>query len=51
MITKWQDKILKVLADKAGDFCLGGGTALSKVYFHHRESLDLDFFTFKFSRK
>jgi predicted nucleotidyltransferase component of viral defense system len=51
MITKWQDKILKVLAGKAGDFCLGGGTALSKVYFHHRESLDLDFFTFKFSRK
>jgi len=51
MITKWQDKILKVLAGKAPDFWLGGGTALSKVYFHHRESLDLDFFTFKFSRK
>ena len=50
-LVQWQDKILKVLAGKVDDYCLGGGIALSKVYFHHRLSLDLDFFTFKFSRK
>lgn len=48
---QWQDKILKVLAGSIDDYCLGGGIALSKFYFHHRESLDLDFFTPKFSRK
>jgi predicted nucleotidyltransferase component of viral defense system len=46
-----QDKIFQALANKADNYCLGGGTALSKVYFRHRESLDLDFFTTKFSRK
>lgn len=50
-LVQWQDKTLRTLAGKADDYCLGGGTALSKVYFHHRLSLDLDFFTFKFSRK
>ena len=50
-VTQWQDRILKILAGKADGYCLGGGTALSKVYFHHRQSLDLDFFTLRFSRK
>lgn len=50
-LIQWQDEILKALAGRLDNYCLGGGTALSKVYFHHRESLDLDFFTFKFSRK
>jgi len=50
-ITKWQDKTLKTLAGNVDDYCLGGGTALSMVYFRHRQSLDLDFFTSKFSRK
>ena len=27
------------------DFYLTGGTALARFYFHHRESVDLDFFT------
>ena len=51
MVIQWQDKILKTWAGKVNDYCLGGGTALSKVYFHHRQSLDLDFFTSRFSRK
>ncbi len=50
-LVQWQDKTLRTLRGKADDYCLGGGTALSKVYFHHRLSLDLDFFTTKFSRK
>jgi predicted nucleotidyltransferase component of viral defense system len=32
------------------DFYLAGGTALSRVYFKHRISYDLDFFTKKFSK-
>lgn len=43
-----QDKVLKILTDKMPDFYLVGGTALSKFYFHHRESYDLDFFTKEF---
>lgn len=50
-ISRWQDKVLKILAGRIDDYCLGGGTALSKAYFHHRLSLDLDFFTLKFSRR
>lgn len=50
-IIQWQEKILKVLAGKAKDYCLGGGTALSRIYFHHRQSYDLDFFTSDFNRK
>ena len=30
---------------------MGGGTALSKFYFNHRQSFDLDFFTERYSRK
>lgn len=51
MITYWQDRVLKALAGKMDGYCLGGGTALSKVYFQHRFSWDLDFFTAEFSRK
>lgn len=50
-IIQWQEKILKVLANKAKGYCLGGGTALARIYFHHRQSYDLDFFTSDFSRK
>jgi len=48
---RWQDDILRTLAGKVDNYCLGGGTALSKVYFHHRQSFDLDFFTLEFNRK
>ncbi len=40
-----------MLAHKIDDFYLVGGTALSLYYFHHRQSLDLDFFTVDFSQK
>ena len=43
------DKALKCLKGRVNDFALGGGTALSRFYFRHRESYDLDFFTKKFS--
>ncbi len=49
-IRTYQEKVLKALEGKIDDFCLGGGTALSLFYFRHRESLDLDFFTSKFSK-
>ena len=48
-IKEIQNVILDYLRGKLGDFYLGGGTALSKVYFQHRTSVDLDFFTQKFS--
>ncbi len=44
-----RDKVLKLLKGKASSFFLGGGTALSLFYLHHRESFDLDFFTKDFS--
>ncbi len=47
----YQDKVLKLLEGKMGDFYLAGGTALSRFYFKHRVSYDLDFFTKKFSKK
>jgi len=46
----FQEKVLKALAGKIDDFYLAGGTALSLYYFHHRESVDLDFFTRKFDK-
>jgi len=49
-IISFQNKVLKALSNKIDDFYLAGGTALSLYYFHHRESLDLDFFTKEFSR-
>lgn len=50
-LVKWQENVLKALAGKADDYCLGGGTALSRVYFNHRQSFDLDFFCSEFNRK
>lgn len=50
-IVKLQDKILNLLANKIDDFYLAGGTALSKYYFHHRISYDIDFFTKFYSKK
>jgi hypothetical protein len=39
-----QDKILKIVGTLPVEFYLGGGTALSRAYLHHRYSDDLDFF-------
>ena len=42
-----QDKFLESFFTSkfAPDFYLTGGTALTRFYFHHRESVDLDLFT------
>jgi predicted nucleotidyltransferase component of viral defense system len=47
----YQDKTLKALKGQASPFYLAGGTALSKFYFQHRDSYDLDFFTQDYSTK
>jgi len=39
-----QDKVLIIMSKLDVDFYLTGGTALSRGYFHHRYSDDLDFF-------
>lgn len=39
-----QDKVLQVIQQVNTVFYLTGGTALSRFYFHHRYSDDLDFF-------
>lgn len=39
-----QDKVLDLIAKGNTPFYLTGGTALSRVYLHHRYSDDLDFF-------
>lgn len=39
-----QDKVLKIIGQLPVEFYLTGGTALSRVYLHHRYSDDLDFF-------
>jgi len=49
-LLKYQDNILRFLAGKVKNFYLAGGTALSRVYFRHRTSYGVDFFTKKFSR-
>ena len=49
-IITYQEKVLKILADKIDGFYLAGGTALSNFYFQHRDSEDLDFFTNKFEK-
>ena len=46
-----QKRILSVLANEINEYYLAGGTALSFVYFQHRESYDLDFFTKEFSKE
>jgi len=48
--TAYQEKVLKILADKIDGFYLAGGTALSNFYFQHRDSEDLDFFTGGFEK-
>ena len=50
-IRKYQGIALKALAGKIDDFYLAGGTALSLFYFQHRFSVDLDFFTDRFSQE
>jgi len=44
-----QGRILKALEGKITGFYLAGGTALTRYYFRHRESDDLDFFTQEFN--
>ena len=39
-----QDGVLNILSRSGTDFFLTGGTALSRGYYHHRYSDDLDFF-------
>lgn len=48
-LTKLQEEVLKnFFAQPIGKaYFLTGGTALSGFYFYHRESLDLDLFTFE----
>jgi len=50
-LKQYQRTVLKALTGKINDFYLSGGTALSLFYFQHRLSLDLDFFTPRFSHK
>lgn len=42
-----QNKVLKLIANLQTPFYLTGGTALSRCYFNHRYSDDLDFFVNK----
>lgn len=48
-LTKLQEEVLKnFFAEPIGaSYFLTGGTALSGFYFYHRESIDLDLFTFE----
>jgi len=39
-----QDGVMSILQQSGTDFFLTGGTALSRVYYNHRYSDDLDFF-------
>ena len=39
-----QNGVLNILSRSGTDFFLTGGTALSRAYYHHRYSDDLDFF-------
>jgi len=39
-----QDGVLNILSQSGTDFFLTGGTALSRAYYNHRYSDDLDFF-------
>jgi predicted nucleotidyltransferase component of viral defense system len=50
-LLKAQNQVLQVLKGQARPFYLAGGTALSKFYFQHRDSYDLDFFTQDYSIK
>jgi len=48
-VIKYQRKVLVALSGRIDGFYLAGGTALSLFYFRHRLSMDLDFFTRRFS--
>lgn len=39
-----QDGVMKIVKDLQLPFYLTGGTALSRFYYHHRYSDDLDYF-------
>ena len=43
-----QDRALHIILGRAAHFALAGGTALSKFYFNHRLSYDLDLFAVEF---
>lgn len=55
ILNNFQKKIFSIIAKNTiiqRDFYFTGGTALSECYLHHRESVDLDFFSqFPFNRK
>ena len=42
-----QDGVMNILNQSGTDFFLTGGTALSRAYYNHRYSDDLDFFLFQ----
>ncbi|MFH1754011.1 MAG: nucleotidyl transferase AbiEii/AbiGii toxin family protein [Candidatus Omnitrophota bacterium] len=44
-IRRLQERVLRVFSDEADSFALAGGTALELYYLKHRFSLDLDFFS------
>lgn len=48
-LLEYQNKVLHALKGEAAPFYLAGGTALSKFYFQHRDSYDLDFFAQDYS--
>lgn len=50
-ILEAQERVLGCMSGRMEGFYLVGGTALSRGYFHHRESYDLDFFTKDYSVK
>lgn len=45
---KEQERVLRIIISRARNFALAGGTALSKFYFNHRLSYDLDLFAVDF---
>jgi predicted nucleotidyltransferase component of viral defense system len=47
-IRKAQKEVLMIFSKHAKSFALSGGTALELYYLHHRFSVDLDFFSFKY---
>ena len=46
---QYQDIVLQALKGRVAPFYLAGGTALSRFYFQHRDSYDLDFFSQSYS--
>ena len=48
-IFEYRDIVLRALKGRTAPFYLAGGTALSRFYFQHRDSYDLDFFSQDYS--